>query len=129
MDLTIPLMTTEMLKFPKLCFQYFDLLSHLCEIYPQKICELPASSLQMLMCTIDFGLSLPETKALRLVLESLESLAKYQWEKRQIGETALPDAIVQGQSCPQALLKVCFCRQRQLCFLFHHSNSKKTVEQ
>ena len=72
-------MSTELLKFPKLCFQYFDLLSHLCEVYPEKIAELPESSLDMLMSTLSAGLELPETRVLRIVLESLESLAKHLW--------------------------------------------------
>ena len=81
MDLTIPLMTTEMLKFPKICFRYFDLLSHLCDMYPEKVMQLPAASRQMLMSTLVFGIHLPESRALRLVMESLASLARHLYEQ------------------------------------------------
>lgn len=97
MEMTIPLMTVEMLKFPKLCYQYFDLLSHLCEMYPETVSGLPLPYLRTLMSTIDCGLRQPETRVLRIVMESLESLAKHQWHcMKTTGVTPILDDVIQG---------------------------------
>eukprot|EP00210_Caulerpa_lentillifera_P000993 g956.t1 len=79
----ICVMSEEMLKFPKLCFRYYDLLAHLCEVYPEKIACLQPSHLQALLSTLDSGLCLNEMRSFRIVLEALEGLAKYHWQQRK----------------------------------------------
>ena len=37
LNIVMPLMTLEMLKFPSLCLQYFRTVTLACEIYPEKV--------------------------------------------------------------------------------------------
>ena len=37
LNIVMPLMTLELLKFPSLCLQYFRTVTLVCEIYPDKV--------------------------------------------------------------------------------------------
>ena len=37
LNIVMPLMTLELLKFPSLCLQYFRTVTLVCEIYPEKV--------------------------------------------------------------------------------------------
>ena len=39
LNIVMPLMTLELLKFPSLCLQYFRTVTLVCEIYPEKVSE------------------------------------------------------------------------------------------
>ena len=41
LDMVIPLMTAELLQFPKLARAFFSLLSYAMEVYPERIAALP----------------------------------------------------------------------------------------
>jgi hypothetical protein len=56
LNVVIPLITDELLTFPKLCHQYFSLLAHMLEAYPGKVAALPPDLFNTLMGTLDFGL-------------------------------------------------------------------------
>jgi len=38
LNILLPLMTTELLKFPKLCNLYYNLLVYVLENYPDQVC-------------------------------------------------------------------------------------------
>ena len=41
LDILIPLMTGELLRFPKLARAYFALLAYMLEVYPERVAALP----------------------------------------------------------------------------------------
>jgi hypothetical protein len=53
----MPLMTVDLLKFPSLCLQYFKMITFVCEIYPDKVCQLPLDLLKNLLSSIELGLT------------------------------------------------------------------------
>ncbi|XP_067013326.2 exportin-4 isoform X2 [Anabrus simplex] len=57
LNIIMPLMTVDMLKFPSLCLQYFKMITFVCEIYPEKVCQLPLDLLKILLGSIELGLS------------------------------------------------------------------------
>lgn len=50
----VPLMSGELLLFPKLCHSYFALLSHMVEVYPEQLASLPGKRLSSwhLLCAM-----------------------------------------------------------------------------
>ena len=57
MNIIMPLMTLELLKFPSLCLQYFRTITLVCEIYPKKICSLNPDLQKNLLLSLELGLS------------------------------------------------------------------------
>lgn len=58
LNIIMPLMSVELLKFPSLCIQYFKTVTLICEIYPEKICSLnPPELLNNLMSSLQLGLT------------------------------------------------------------------------
>eukprot|EP00249_Psilotum_nudum_P010588 c22631_g1_i2 orf=152-3370(+) len=51
-----PLISVDLLKYPKLCRQYFTLLAHMLEVYPEKIAKLSTEAFGHIVGTLDFGL-------------------------------------------------------------------------
>ena len=43
LDILIPLMTGELLRFPKLARAYFALLAYMVEVYPERVAALPGA--------------------------------------------------------------------------------------
>ena len=43
LDILVPLMTGELLRFPKLARAYFALLSYMLEVYPERVAALPGN--------------------------------------------------------------------------------------
>lgn len=43
LEILVPLMGTEQLKFPKLARAYFTLLSYMLEVYPERVAGLPGA--------------------------------------------------------------------------------------
>ena len=41
LDMVIPLMTGELLHFPKLIRAFFSLISYMLEVYPERVASLP----------------------------------------------------------------------------------------
>eukprot|EP00794_Sanderia_malayensis_P000268 gene268-890_t len=69
----IPLMTAELLKFPKLSTEYFKLVTFVCECYPEKIETLP----QDLFTTLTASLEMALLQYLFLFLYICDFLASY----------------------------------------------------
>ncbi|VVA96444.1 unnamed protein product [Arabis nemorensis] len=51
-----PLITLELLKYPKLCFDYFSLISHMLEVSPETFAQLNSDAFNHVLTTVDFGL-------------------------------------------------------------------------
>ncbi|KAL5702296.1 hypothetical protein ACHQM5_027530 [Ranunculus cassubicifolius] len=84
-----PLVTLELLKFPKLCHDYFALLSHLLEIYPEKVAQLNAEMFAHLVATLDFGIHNQDTDVVSMCLAALKALATYHYKERAAGRNGL----------------------------------------
>ncbi|XP_039289584.1 exportin-4 [Nilaparvata lugens] len=52
----LPIMTVELLKFPNLCAQYYKLILHIAEMYPDKLCQQQAGFLEGVLMTVELGL-------------------------------------------------------------------------
>ena len=44
LDMVIPLMTGELLRFPKLIRAFFSLISYMLEVYPERVAALPGAA-------------------------------------------------------------------------------------
>lgn len=57
LDIVSPLMTNELLKYPSLCVQYFKVLAHFFETYPEKVCRMNETSLELRLDAVLRGLN------------------------------------------------------------------------
>ena len=76
-DLVVPLLTVELLTFPKLCHQYFTLLAHMLEAYPGKVAALGQGTFATLMRTLEFGVTHLDTDIGAESFAALAGLAAY----------------------------------------------------
>lgn len=78
MDLLIPLITTEHLKFPKLRRAFFVLLAHIFEVYSGQVAALPRASFISLHSALCFGMGVREdAEAEAAVFEAAAALTKH----------------------------------------------------
>jgi hypothetical protein len=84
----IPLLTEELLCFPKLCHQYFSLLAHMFEAYPGKVTETDTETFATLMRTLEFGLTHSDVDIGRESFAALSALAAFHHQEVQrVGAT------------------------------------------
>lgn len=84
-----PLITIEMLKYPKLCYDHFALLSHMLEVYPEMIPKLNHEAFSHISGTLDFGLHHQEEEIVGMCLRSLSALALFHYKERGGGRDGL----------------------------------------
>ena len=77
LNTVIPLITDELLTFPKLCHQYFSLLAHMLEAYPAKVAALPPDLFSTLMGTLEFGLKHADHEVGRESLGALGAMGAF----------------------------------------------------
>ncbi|KAK1797622.1 hypothetical protein P4O66_007918 [Electrophorus voltai] len=90
-NIVLPLMSQDLLKFPSLCNQYYKLITFICEIFPEKIPQLPEELFKSLMFSLELGMtSYPwmSSEVSQLCLEALSPLAE-QCAKTQEKDTPL----------------------------------------
>ncbi|KAI7838545.1 hypothetical protein COHA_007688 [Chlorella ohadii] len=75
LDIIVPLLSPELLKFPKLCRAYFALLAHMLEVYPERMAVLPPNVFQTLVSTLQFGVG--ATGDDEAVFEAAAALARF----------------------------------------------------
>uniref|UniRef100_A0A2I3SLK1 Exportin-4 n=3 Tax=Homininae TaxID=207598 RepID=A0A2I3SLK1_PANTR len=85
-NLILPLMSQDLLKFPTLCNQYYKLITFICEIFPEKIPQLPEDLFKSLMYSLELGMTsyplnehhcyLMSSEVCQLCLEALTPLAE-----------------------------------------------------
>ncbi|XWS64759.1 hypothetical protein CRYUN_Cryun05aG0031000 [Craigia yunnanensis] len=56
LHIVTPLISLELLKYPKLCHDYFSLLSHILEVYPETLAQLNSEAFAHILGTMDYGL-------------------------------------------------------------------------
>ncbi|PRW50955.1 exportin-4 isoform X1 [Chlorella sorokiniana] len=78
LDIIVPLLSPELLKFPKLCRAYFALLAHMLEVYPERMAVLPPSVFQTLVSTLQFGVGATgDDEVTQAVFEAAAALARF----------------------------------------------------
>lgn len=77
LHIIMPMMTSELLKFPSLCLQYYKLVTFICEIYPNKICVLPPDLFKMLLMSVQLGLNSFTAEVTNLSLDFLSVLGEH----------------------------------------------------
>ncbi|KAI8889382.1 hypothetical protein K501DRAFT_320347 [Backusella circina FSU 941] len=55
-NIVIPMIDLEMLKIPSLCQQYIQLISHLIEVFPDKLVGLPEPLFNNLIASLEYGI-------------------------------------------------------------------------
>ncbi|XP_013883945.1 exportin-4 [Austrofundulus limnaeus] len=75
-NIVFPLMSQDLLKFPSLCNQYYKLITFICEIFPEKIPQLPEELFKSLMFSLELGMTSMSSEISQLCLEALSPLAE-----------------------------------------------------
>ncbi|KAE8667510.1 hypothetical protein F3Y22_tig00112402pilonHSYRG00128 [Hibiscus syriacus] len=92
LNIVTPLISLELLKYPKLCHDYFSLLSHILEVYPETLPQLNSEALAHIMGTLDFGLHHQDLEVVNMCLGALKALAAYNYREICAGKTGLVSA-------------------------------------
>ncbi|PON54527.1 Armadillo-type fold containing protein [Trema orientale] len=89
LHIVTPLISLDLLKYPKLCYDYFSLLSHLLEVYPETVAQLNGEAFSHVLGTLDFGLHHQDTEVVDMCLRSLRALASYHYLETTGGKIGL----------------------------------------
>ncbi|XP_011091499.1 exportin-4 isoform X1 [Sesamum indicum] len=89
LHIVTPLITMDLLKYPKLCHSYFSLLSHMLEVYPEIIAQLNVEACSHILGTLDFGLHHQDIEVVDLCLRALRALASHHYKDRGDGKVGL----------------------------------------
>ncbi|ESQ49637.1 hypothetical protein EUTSA_v10019943mg [Eutrema salsugineum] len=99
-----PLITLELLKYPKLCFDYFSLISHMLEVYPETLAQLNGDAFNHVLTTVDFGLHQQDVDIVTMCLRALKALASYHYKETKAGNTGLGSHAA-GQTDPNGVFR------------------------
>ncbi|XP_073971711.1 exportin-4-like isoform X1 [Rhodnius prolixus] len=58
LNILMPLMTIDLLKFPSLCLQYYKMITFVCELYPEKIVMQSEELVKSILNSVQLGLQL-----------------------------------------------------------------------
>ncbi|XWS58409.1 hypothetical protein CRYUN_Cryun08bG0031600 [Craigia yunnanensis] len=89
LHIVTPLISLELLKYPKLSHDYFLLLSHILEVYPETLAELNSEAFAHILGTLDFGLHHQDLEVVNMCLGALKALASYHYREMCAGKTGL----------------------------------------
>ncbi|KAG6700565.1 hypothetical protein I3842_08G118500 [Carya illinoinensis] len=89
LHIVTPLISLDLLKYPKLCHDFFSLLSHLLEVYPDTVAQLNSEAFAHILGTLDFGLHHLDTEVVDMCLRALKALASYHYNETGSGRTGL----------------------------------------
>ncbi|XP_057550159.1 uncharacterized protein LOC130828285 isoform X1 [Amaranthus tricolor] len=84
-----PLISVDLLKYPKLCDDYFSLISHMLEVYPEMVGQLNEEAFTHIIGTLDFGLRHQDSEVVDKCLISLKALASYHFKETTTGNVGL----------------------------------------
>ncbi|WOL04284.1 exportin-4 isoform X1 [Canna indica] len=89
LHIVTPLISLELLKYPKLSCDYFALVSHLLEVYPEKVAQLNKESFAHIIRTLDFGFQHQDADIVDKCLRAVNALASYQYKEKTAGKEGL----------------------------------------
>lgn len=84
-----PLISMDLLKYPKLCDDYFSLISHMLEVYPEMVGQLNSEALAHVIGTLEFGLRHQDSEVVDKCLRALKALAAYHFKETMVGKVGL----------------------------------------
>ncbi|KAK7107901.1 hypothetical protein V1264_015733 [Littorina saxatilis] len=82
LQIIVPLMTAELLKFPSLCLQYYKLITFLAEIHPDKFSNLQPSLFQNIVASLEHGLLSFGPDITKLCMETLGCIATHAFQEK-----------------------------------------------
>lgn len=89
LHIVTPLISLELLKYPKLCRDYFSLLSHMLEVYPEMVGQLNKEAFSHILETLEFGLHHQDSEVVNMCLRALRALASYHYKETASGKIGL----------------------------------------
>ncbi|KAK7337953.1 hypothetical protein VNO77_18547 [Canavalia gladiata] len=89
LHIVTPLISMDLLKYPKLCHDYFSLLSHMLEVYPETFAQLNSEAFAHILGTLDFGLHHQDADVVSKCLRALQALASYHYKETGNGNVGL----------------------------------------
>ncbi|KAI5659953.1 hypothetical protein M9H77_28746 [Catharanthus roseus] len=89
LHIVTPLITLELLKYPKLCHDYFALISHMLEVYPEMVTQLNSEAFAHIIGTLGFGLHHQVLEVVDYCLSALRALASYHYKEIGAGKAGL----------------------------------------
>ncbi|XP_031116009.1 exportin-4 isoform X1 [Ipomoea triloba] len=89
LHIVTPLISLDLLKYPKLCHDYFSLLSHMLEVYPEMVAQLNNEAFIHIIRTLDFGLRHQDPEVVDLCLRAVKALASYHYKESGAGKIGL----------------------------------------
>ncbi|KAJ0967573.1 hypothetical protein J5N97_024490 [Dioscorea zingiberensis] len=84
-----PLISLDLLKYPKLSFNYFSLVSHMLEVYPEKVARLNNEAFVHTVHTLDFGIRHQDIDVVDMCLRAVDALASYHFKEKIAGKEGL----------------------------------------
>lgn len=92
-----PLISSDLLRFPKLSSCYFRLVSHMLEVYPEKVALLPKEAFAQVTAALDFGIQHQDIDAVDMCLRAINALASYHYREQAVGKEGLAAHIGDSQ--------------------------------
>ncbi|KAI6698236.1 hypothetical protein NL676_018355 [Syzygium grande] len=89
LHIVTPLISLELLTYPKLCHDYFSLLSHMLEVYPEMVGQLNNEAFSHILETLEFGLHHQDSEVVNMCLRALRALASYHYKETASGKMGL----------------------------------------
>ncbi|CAA3016496.1 exportin-4 isoform X2 [Olea europaea subsp. europaea] len=125
LHIVTPLITLEMLKYPKLCHSYFSLLSHMLEVYPEIVAQLNVEAFGHIAETLDFGLHHQEGEVVDLCLRALKALSSYHYKEKGMDKVGLGSHVTSykdpGGKVREGILSRFLCSLLQLLLFEDYS--------
>lgn len=87
----LPLVTQEMLLYPRLCLDYVQLVSLLVEYFPDRLSGLPQTLLSSLLESLLFGMNQSIGRISDYSFKAVQSLGLFNWSQLVQGEFLLYD--------------------------------------
>ncbi|KAF3796350.1 Exportin-4 [Nymphaea thermarum] len=69
--------------------QYFSLLSHMLEVYPEKVAQLNPDAFGHIVASLDFGIHQQDIEVVNMSLTAVSALATYHYKERCLGKEGL----------------------------------------
>ncbi|KAL6883263.1 hypothetical protein ACP4OV_010677 [Aristida adscensionis] len=97
LDIVTPLISLDLLKYPKLSRDYFILVSHLLEVYPEKVAHLNRDAFARIAGSLEFGLRNQDSDVVEKCLAAVNALASYHFKERLGGRGGLNTQLMESE--------------------------------
>ncbi|KAF6994607.1 hypothetical protein CFC21_011268 [Triticum aestivum] len=97
LDIVTPLISLDLLKYPKLSRDYFVLMSHLLEVYPEKVAHLNRDAFGRITGSLEFGLRNQDGDVVERCLTAVNALASYHFKERLGGRGGLGSQVMESE--------------------------------